>query len=98
MFEIVDSAGTVVPTADNLVRVTLTGGHRLTLDNGDLRVHGERTPGTIAAFNGRGLAMIQAKEAGWVEVTASGDGLRPATVRLRVEIGPSPGVVPRSRR
>ena len=94
MFEIVDSAGTVVPTADNLVRVTMTGGHRLTLDNGDLRVHGERAPGTIAAFNGRGLAMIQAKEAGWIEVTASADGLRPATIRLRVEIGPSPGIVP----
>jgi beta-galactosidase len=90
----VDSAGTVVPTADNLVRFTVTGRHRLTLDNGDLRVHGDPAPGTIAAFNGRGLAMIQAREPGWIEVTASAEGLRPATFRLRVETGPSPDVVP----
>jgi hypothetical protein len=72
----------------------MTGGSRMTLDNGNLRVEPRPAPGMIAAFNGRGLAYIQAKEAGWVEVTASGEGLRPATVRIRVEVGPSPGVVP----
>ena len=93
-FEIVDSAGTVVPTASNMLHVTATGAHRVTLDNGDLRVGGARVPGQIAAFNGRGVAIIEAREAGWIEVSASGEGLKPATVRLRVEIGPSPAVIP----
>jgi delta 1-pyrroline-5-carboxylate dehydrogenase len=94
MFEIVDSAGTVVPTAGNTLHVAATGAHRVTLDNGDLRANGPRVSGEIAAFNGRGLAYVQAKEAGWVEVTASAEGLRPATIRLRVEGGPSPSIVP----
>ena len=36
-FEIVDSAGTVVPAADNLVHVTVTGGSIVALDNADLQ-------------------------------------------------------------
>ena len=34
-FEIVDSAGTVVPTADNLVSFTVTGGNILVVDNAE---------------------------------------------------------------
>jgi beta-galactosidase len=60
-FEIVDSAGIVVPTATNQVHVSVTGdGKLLVLDNADLRAHSAREPGTIEAYNGRGLAILKA--------------------------------------
>lgn len=83
--EIVDSAGVVVPTAGNLVRVAVTGASRVTLDNGDLRVREPPPPGTIHAFNGRGIAYLQASTPGWIELTASAEGLKPAVLRIRVE-------------
>jgi hypothetical protein len=97
MFEIVDSAGTVVPEAKNLVRVSVTGGKLLVLDNSDLRVHSAREPGTIEAYNGRGLAILRATTAGSIELTASAEGLRPAKVRLTAVPGVSPPSIPASK-
>jgi len=96
-FEIVDSAGTVVPTAGNLVRVTVTGGNIVTLDNGDLRAHDPWPNDARPAFNGRGLAILRANQPGSIEVTARADGLRPATVRVTVVRGSAPAVVPPAR-
>jgi beta-galactosidase len=96
-FEIIDSAGTVVPEAKNLVSVSVTGGELLVLDNSDLRVHSAREPGTIEAYNGRGLAILKATNAGSIEVTAAAEGLRPATVRLTAVLGPSPPSIPASK-
>ncbi|HET9512733.1 MAG TPA: glycoside hydrolase family 2 TIM barrel-domain containing protein, partial [Gemmatimonadales bacterium] len=63
-FEIVDSAGTVVPTARHLVRFTVTGGTILALDNANLRVHDSLPADRREAFNGRGLAILRAGRAG----------------------------------
>ena len=63
-FEIVDSAGTVVPTADDLVRVTVTGGDLLALDNADLQDQSRYRTGQRRAFNGRGLAIVRATKPG----------------------------------
>jgi beta-galactosidase len=102
MFEIVDSAGTVVPTADNLVSVTVTGGRLLVLDNSDLRVHSAREPGMIEVYNGRGLAILKATDPGVagvasIEVTVTSPGLQPATVSLTAIHGVSPPSIPAAK-
>jgi beta-galactosidase len=93
-FEIVDSAGTVVPTADNVVSFTATGGKVLLVDNANLQdldpYRSDRRP----AFNGRGLAILRAKEPGVLRVSASADGLKPASVGVQVVRGMAVESVP----
>jgi beta-galactosidase len=96
-FEIVDSAGTVVPTADNVVSFTVTGGSILALDNADLRVREPLGPGRGRAFNGRGLAILRAVQPGVLTLTASADGLRPASAEIRIVRGRSPASIPPAR-
>ena len=95
--EIVDSAGSVVPWAENLVRVAITGGSIVALDNANLRDHDPYHADRRRAFRGRGLAILRASEAGSIEVTASADGLRPATARVGVVRGQAVPAVPPSR-
>ena len=96
-FEIVDSAGTVVPTADNLVTFTVTGGSIMALDNADLRDHDPYHSDRRHAFNGSGLAILSAAQPGLLRLTASADGLRPATVSVQVVRGDAPQAVPAAR-
>jgi beta-galactosidase len=86
-FEIVDSAGATVPTAGDLVRFAITGGSILALDNADLRDHDPYRSDRRHAFNGRGLAILRAREPGLLRLSASADGLSPASVRVRVVRG-----------
>jgi beta-galactosidase len=92
--EIVDSAGTVVPTADNLVSFTVAGGRTLVVDNANLQDLDPYRSDRRHAFNGRGLAILGAHEPGVLRVSASADGLRPASVRMRVVRGASLEAVP----
>jgi beta-galactosidase len=93
-FEIVDSAGVTVPTARDLVRFEVNGGAILALDNGDLQDHAPYRSDRRHAFNGRGLAIVSAPRAGVLRLTASADGLKPASVSVRVARGVGPEVVP----
>ena len=86
-FEIVDSAGTVVPTSDTLVGITIAGGSILALDNGNLSDHDPNRSDRRHAFNGRGLAILSATQPGLVRLTASANGLAPASLSLRVVRG-----------
>jgi beta-galactosidase len=70
-FEIVDSAGTVVPAADSQVQVAVTGGSIVALDAGDLRDHEPYRADSRRAVNGRGLAILRASQPGLLDVTAS---------------------------
>ena len=83
-FEIVDSAGTVVPTADNLVSFTATGGNILVVDNADLQDLDPSRTDRRHAFNGRGLAILRAQRPGVLRVSATADGLKPASVKVQV--------------
>ncbi len=96
-FEIVDAAGTVVPIAGDLVRVTVTGGDLLALDNADLQDQSGYRTGQRRAFNGRGLAIVRATKPGLVRVDASADGLRSASITLRVVPGRATPIVPAAR-
>lgn len=96
-FAIVDSAGTVVPTADNVVRFTVQGGSIVALDNGDLTDHEPYQSDHVHAFNGRGLAILRAIRPGALILSAAAGGLTPARVTLRVVPGPAAEVVPAAR-
>jgi beta-galactosidase len=96
-FEIVDSAGIVVPTAGDVVRFTVTGGTIVALDNADLRDHDPYRSDRRHAFNGRGLAVLRADRLGVLSVGAAADGLASGTVTVRVVQGTAPPVVPAAR-
>jgi beta-galactosidase len=97
VFEIVDSAGTVVPTADNDVHVAVTGGGIVALDNGDLRDLEPYQTDHRHAFNGRGMAILRASVPGVMRVAASADGLRETSVSVQVVRGTAPGAIPAAR-
>ncbi len=92
--EIVDSAGTVVPTADDLVRYTITGGTIVLLDNANLRDLDPWRADQRHAFNGRGLAILRATQPGPLHLTATADGLRPARVDVQAVRGDAPPAIP----
>jgi beta-galactosidase len=95
--EIVDSAGTVVPTAGDLVRFAITGGEILALDNADLRDRSGYRAGERHAFNGRELAIVRAALPGVLTVMARAGGLRPASVSVPVVRGVAVPTVPAAR-
>jgi beta-galactosidase len=94
-FEIVDSAGVVVPTASDVVRFTVTGtgGRIVALDNADLTDHEPYQSSHRKAFNGRGLAIVRATQPGVLRVSASADGRRGATVNLTMIAGKAPPTI-----
>jgi beta-galactosidase len=96
-FEIVDAAGTLVPVAGDLVRVTVTGGDLLALDNADLQDQSGYRTGQRRAFNGRGLAIVRGTKPGLARVDASADGLRSASITLHVVPGRATPIVPAAR-
>jgi beta-galactosidase len=83
-FAIVDSAGTFVPTGDNLVRFTVAGGSIVALDNADMRDHDPYQSDRRHAFNGLGLAILRAAQPGPLRLTASAEGLQGANLTLVV--------------
>ena len=86
-FEVVDSAGIVVPTAENMVRITAGGGKVLVVDNANLLDLEPYRSDQRRVFNGRGLAVLSAREPGVVQVSASSAGLRSSSVKVRVMRG-----------
>jgi beta-galactosidase len=86
-FEIVDSAGIVVPTANTFVSITAQGGTGLVVDNANLLDLEPYRADRRRAFTGRGLAILRAEKPGVLRVTANAAGLRPATVDVQVVKG-----------
>jgi beta-galactosidase len=96
-FEIVDSAGTVVPTALAMVQFKVEGGEVLALDNADLRSRNRHTTDRGAAYNGRGLVILRSDQIGRITLTATAAGLPPASLSVRVLRGDSPPTIPPAR-
>jgi beta-galactosidase len=96
-FEVVDSAGTVVPTANHLVRFTVTGGSIMAVDNANLRDLDPSHSDRRRAFDGRGLAILRAAAPGTVRLAASGDGLPAASISVQVTRGRPAPVIPPAR-
>jgi len=96
-FEIVDSAGTVVPTADALVQLAVSGGGIVAVETGSLQDHDPYQADRRHAFEGRGLAILRASQGRQLRVTASTDGLPAATVTIAVRAAAPPPAVPPAR-
>jgi len=95
--EIVDSAGTVVPTAGNLLRFELTGAGSVALDNADLRDLAPYRPEQRHAFKGRGLAILRSSQAGTLLLSVSAEGLSPASISVHVVKSLGLPVIPAAR-
>ena len=83
---LVDANDRVVPTADNRVNFDISGaGFNAGVGNGDPSCHEPNQAGYRSAFKGYCMVLAQAGQtAGTVRVTASADGLSPASVDLVV--------------
>lgn len=79
---VVDEKGNLVPDANNLVHFSINGQGRLKgLDNGSQTDLDPFVSNQHQVFNGLGLAIIQSgAKLGKIELTATTDGLKPATV------------------
>ena len=96
-FDIVDSAGVVVPTAKHRVSFAVTGGAVLAIDNANLQDLEPYSKENRQAHNGRGLAYLRPAQPGPLTVTASAPGLRGASLTITVERGPPYAVIPAAR-
>jgi len=93
--EVVDEAGNIVPTADNLVHFSLAGpGKIIGVDNGDPAEHSSYKADRRKAFNGLCLAVVRpTNTAGTIMITAASEGLKTSTLQLQVQKGnPIPAV------
>lgn len=81
--DVVDSAGVVVPSADDLVSIGVTGGTFEGADNGrEESAEGYKDP-SHTAYNGKLVAIVgSTTTAGPIAVTVRSDGLLPATVTI----------------
>jgi beta-galactosidase len=71
-----DKDGNMVPTADNLVEVQVSGGKLLGVCSGDPIAHDAPASGKIKIFNGMLLAVVQSNEhPGKILVTVKSEGL-----------------------
>lgn len=84
--EVIDAKGTVVPDAANLLSIKVAGpGVLAAFDNADVNDHTPFTSPQRKALAGRALVMLRATQgSGVINLTATADGLRPATVALPV--------------
>ena len=84
---IVDDEGRIVPTANNLVKFTISGNGRIIgVGNGDPSSHEPDKANERRAFNGLCLVIVQSEwEPGEIKLTAESEGLRKATVVIHSE-------------
>ena len=81
--EVVDSAGVVVPSADNLIEFAVSGGRLVGVDSGRQESAEGYKTSTRAAFHGKALAIIQSiEDDGPITVRASGAGLVPGVATV----------------
>jgi beta-galactosidase len=80
----VDEHGRRVPTASNFVRFDLTGhGKILGVGNGDPTCHEPDQACSRSLFNGMAQVIVQTTATpGEISLTATADGLKPATLRI----------------
>ena len=83
--EIVDAAGNVVPSADNLVSFAALGLRIIGVESGNMSDLSSTKASSRKAYGGMCLAIIQADKPGEYEVTVSVEGLEPRTLTLAAE-------------
>ncbi len=90
--ETVDSHGRHVPISQNTVSFAITGGEIIGLGNGDPNCLEAEKGKLRSLFNGLAQVITQAhvQASGDLILTASAQGLRPATARVRLAASPPP--------
>ncbi len=86
-FEIVDSAGTVVPAAETPVHFSVNGGRILVVDNANLQDLSPYSSESRRAFNGRGLVVLRRSAPGAIRISATAEGLRTGNMLIPVVRG-----------
>ncbi|MEU9324826.1 glycoside hydrolase family 2 TIM barrel-domain containing protein [Streptomyces canus] len=82
--DVVDSRGVVVPDAEHLISFAVRGGSLAGLDNGREESAERYQATTRTAFHGKALAIVRSgTELGVLKVTASAEGLRAGSAKVR---------------
>ncbi|WP_406396310.1 DUF4982 domain-containing protein [Streptomyces sp. NBC_00882] len=82
--DVVDSRGVVVPDAEHLISFAVRGGSLAGLDNGREESAERYQATTRTAFHGKALAIVRSgTEPGVLKVTASAEGLRAGSAKVR---------------
>jgi beta-galactosidase len=83
---VVDAQGREVPDAQDLIKFNLTGNARIIgVGNGDPSSHEDDHGNQRHLFNGKCQVIIQDSGASLIGLTATADGLQPATVQIKAE-------------
>ncbi|MEO5714280.1 MAG: glycoside hydrolase family 2 TIM barrel-domain containing protein [Luteolibacter sp.] len=81
--QVVDQNGTIIPSYGELIKFTTSGPAKiLGVDSGNVISIEPFQANERKAFQGRALAIVRAIEKGTVTLTASAEGLPPATITL----------------
>ncbi|MGK6320465.1 beta-galactosidase GalA [Sphingomonas sp. DT-204] len=90
----VDGQGRHVPTSNLMTRFAVDGGTIIGVGNGDPNSHEPEHGGSRSLFNGLAQIIVRAgKGRGRIRITATAEGLKPATLVLdRADIAPRPQV------
>ena len=83
---VTDTAGLAVPTDEHLVRFRVSGNARIEgVDNGDEFSHESLKADHVRLFSGKALVIIRAGQtAGTITLTATAEGLEPASARIEL--------------
>jgi beta-galactosidase len=94
--EVLDKLDRFQPNADNLVKFSISGpGTIAGMDNGDMRDEEPYQGDRRKVWHGRGIVVIRASHApGDITLTATAEGLAPATISIQSLRGPTTPVVP----
>lgn len=87
MVQLLDENGNPVPFASNMIEFDVSGAGRLrAVGNGDQTNHSLFTGIRMEAYHGKCLAILQSDDKkGVIALKASGRGLKPAEIKIRVE-------------
>ena len=85
--DVIDAEGRVVPTAGNRVSFSVEGPGRVAgVGNGDPGDHDPDKALSRRAFNGKCMVLVGAiDQPGPIELRATADGLKPATLKLQAD-------------
>jgi beta-galactosidase len=83
--DIIDDEGRLVPRADNLVTLTLSGpGKIIGVENGDILDHGNHIATTRKVFNGKLMVLLQATDqTGDIRLSVSGENLKTKSIVIK---------------
>ena len=81
--QLLDEKGTLVPTANDLIKFSVSGpGKLIAVDSGSVMSTERFQANERQAFQGRALAIVRATGEGEITLTATADGLEAASLKV----------------